>query len=179
MMKDLWRLSLAAACVLALGLFVAACDDGGGDTTDTPTVEATSEDGGGGATDTPEATEEEDGNGSAAADLPLPDGADEQSSLTASGTSLPFFVPSDAGVDASTYGEVTVKTYTVDGSPGDIIDFYKENQGDWEEAFAITTSEGGTLVWTREDARQAAWIIATEGDDAGTTSLTVANGRAK
>ncbi|MEX1254709.1 MAG: hypothetical protein WEE64_10245, partial [Dehalococcoidia bacterium] len=160
-------------------------DDGGNATA---TEEATSEDGGDGdadATDTLEDGEEDpteedgDGGSSGSSDVPLPDGANEESSLTYSGSQLPFPIPSESGVDASTFGELTVKTYTVDGSPEDIVDFYKDNQGDWEEAYGVTTSEGGLLLWTMDDGQQAAWIVTAPGSEDGTTSLTVASGHAE
>ena len=182
-MRNLWRLLLVVG-VLALGAFVVACDDdgdGGGDDP-TATAEETTEDGDAEATDTPEDGEEDpteedgDGGSSGSSDVPLPDGAEEESSLTYSGSQLPFPIPSESGVDASTYGEVTVKTYTVDGSPEDIVDFYKGNQGDWEEVYGVTTSEGGLLLWTMDDGQQAAWIVTAPGSDDGTTSLTVASG---
>lgn len=184
-MKNLWRLWLVVG-VLALGAFVVACDDGGdgGDATATEeaTTEATSDDGGGAdATDTPEDSSNptDDSGGSGSSDVPLPDGANEESSFTYSGSQLPFPVPSESGVDASTYGEVTVKTYTVDGTPEDIVNFYKDNQGDWEEVYGVTTADGGLLLWTMEDGQQAAWIVTAAGSDEGTTSLTVATGHAE
>jgi hypothetical protein len=183
-MRNLWRLWLVVG-VLALGAFAVACDDdgdGGGDAT--ATEEATTEDGDNGdadATDTPEDGSDatDDSGSSGSADVPLPDGAAEESSFTYSGSQLPFAVPSESGVDASTFGEVTVKSYTVDGTPEDIVNFYKDNQGDWEEAYALTTSDGGLLLWTMEDGQQAAWIVTAAGSDEGTTSLTVATGHAE
>lgn len=170
---------------LAMGALLVACggDGDGGDGGDggdtgepTATVPAgdgeepqdgdTGEDNGGGAV--------EPGEGEAFADVPLPEGADEISTLTMSGGEA--FIPPGGDIDAERIGEVTMTIYQVDGSPADVLAFYKDRQGDWEETFSLSTDEGGLLVWTAEGGNRVVWISTGEGDEPGTTSLSIWEG---
>lgn len=175
------------AVALLFALLAAACDGDGdeGETPqagDTPAAAETPPANGGDETpevgETPEADGDEDveAGGEAFEDIPLPDGADEVESVTISGSTLPFFVPAEAGVDAESFGELTMKEYEVDASPADVMEFYQDSRGDWDEAFSVATDEGGLLIWTKGDGDRAVWISAGEGSDAGTTALVILYG---
>lgn len=184
--------SMVAVMMLALvpllAFLAAACSSGGGDG-DTPqageTAVADAETPSDGETpsdaETPSDGETPTGGGGGSGgdafdDVPLPDGADETSNITISGSQFPFFVPTDAGVDADAFGDITMKEYDVDSSPGDVVDFYKDNRGGWDDAFTITTDEGGLLIWTKNDGASAVWISVSEGSDAGTATLAIIQG---
>ncbi len=154
-MTGSWRWLLVVAALL-IGAFAFACgDDGNGD--------------GDGDADG-------DAGGDAFEDVPLPEGAKEGETLTFTGLEIDAFVPFDTGVDSETLGEITAKNYEVDGSPGDVLEFYEDNRGDWNEAFGFTADEGGILVWTKGDD-QVLWILTSEGADSGTTELVVMFGQ--
>jgi hypothetical protein len=175
---------LLAISLLALLAAMACGDDGDGDQTpqadETPEAAETPEADGGDGGDDGDGADGDDGDGDggdAFGDVPLPDGADETSSLTISGSSLPFVVPPGTDVDAEAFGDVTMKTYEVSGSAGDVIDFYKDRRGDWDEVFAASADEGGLLIWTRDDGERVVWISVGEGIDAGNTSLVIILGQ--
>jgi hypothetical protein len=186
-----WAYLRMAVVVLAIALFAlfAACsssDDKGKtpEAGDTPASEQSPTDGGdggdGGDDVTPTDSGDGDGGdggggsgGDAFSDVPLPEGAEEQSEITISGSQFPLFVPTEAGVDAEAFGDVTVRDYTVGSSPGDVVDFYKDNQGDWDEAYAITSSDGGLIIWASDDGKRAVWISAGEGTGGSDTASLV------
>lgn len=178
--------------LLALLAAMACGGDGDGDQTsqadETPEAGETPEaDGGDGGDDGDgnggDGADGDDGGGDVGADgeafgdVPLPDGADETSSLTVSGSSLPFVVPPGTDVDAEAFGDMTMKTYDVSGSAGDVIDFYKDRRGDWDEVIAVSADDGGLLLWTRDDGERVVWISVGEGIDPGTTSLVIIVGQ--
>jgi hypothetical protein len=181
-----------AVLLMAIALFAVFAACGGSDKKDktpeagdTPAAEQSPTDGGDGGDDGDEVTPDDgaDGGdgvgagGDAFSDVPLPDGADEVSEVTISGQQFPFFVPTESGVDSEAFGEWTMKEYDVDASVGDVVDFYKDNQGDWDEAYAITSSDGGLIVWASDDSQRAVWLSIGEGSGgAGTTSLVVIYG---
>ena len=116
----------------------------------------------------------EPGEGEAFADVPLPEGADEISTASFSGSEAAGLIPPGADVDVEQYTEVVYKVYEVEGSPEDVINFYKDRRGDWDEAFAFSSEEGGLIVWTRDDGARTVWI-ATSGaiDGTGATDLLI------
>ena len=172
-MASTLRLLLVVGALLA-GTLAAACggdDNGDNGDADQPTAteqldgDTTPADG----DQTP--TGDGDGNGdggSSFGDLPLPSGADETSSGSFSSSDIPFFVP-DEEFDAEAFTNLEYKQYSVDGSPAEAIDFYKEELGDWEEVFVFSGGaegdEGGFGVWTRDGGTTAVWIGASILDD--------------
>ena len=192
MRLDRWAFLRMAVLLMAMALFAAfaACsssdkDDKTPEVGDTPAAEQSPADGDGDNGDGSDVTPDDGGDGGdggdgvgaggdAFDDVPLPDGADQQSEVTISGQQFPLFVPTEAGVDAEAFGDVTVTDYAVDASPEDVIDFYKDNRGDWDEAYAITSSDGGLIIWASDDGKRAVWISAGEGSGgSGTTSLVI------
>lgn len=187
-MSSLLRLWLVVVALLA-GALLAACDGNGdnGDDGDQPTATMPVEDGEADE-DQPTATmpaedgeADQDGGvaagGDAFEDVPLPAGAKETQTLTMSGSELPFLIPPGADVDAEALGDVTMIVYEVEGSPGDVIAFYKDHRDGWEEVFGASTDEAGVLIWTRDGGDRAVWIVTSEGSEAGTTELSLVEGR--
>ncbi len=177
-MASSWRWLLAVV-VLLVGAVAFACDggdDNGDENGDQPTEEATVEDGDDATEEpTPEDGDDADGGGDSDEvfeDVPIPDGAELTDSGSWSGT-IPFAVGAD--VDVETFTTVEFRVYEVDGSASDIIEFYRDNMGGWDEVMVfsggLTDEEGGFGVWTRDDGNTAAWIAAAETD--GVTELTV------
>ena len=193
-MTSSFRIWLVMAA-LAAGLLVAACggDDDKGDDGDgngaaatvpaddegdgaTATDDGGGEDGGGDATAEPDG--EGDGGVSSGGDafegVPVPEGADEQSSGTLSGSEIPFLDPSGE-MDPEAYGTIELKVYSVDSSPADVLDFYRDELSDWEEVFVFGggtgDEEGGFGIWTRDDGAQAMWVATSA--SAGGTDLTL------
>ena len=192
MKLDRWAFLRMAVLLLAIALFagLAACSssdkkDKTPEAGDTPAAEQSPADGGdnGDGDDVTPADSGDGGDdggdgvdagGDAFDDVPLPDGADELSELTISGSQFPLFVPTEAGVDAEAFGDVTVREYSVDSSAEDVINFFKDNQGDWDEAYALTSSDGGLVIWASDDGKRAVWISAGEGSGgSGTASLVI------
>lgn len=169
------RLWLIIGAILAGALFVACGGDDDGDDTgdgeeptattsveEEPTEEATVEEGGG---------DVEPGADEAFANVPLPEGASEDFTATYSGSEASGLIPPGADVDVGEYNEVTFKSYTVDGAAEDVLNFYKDRQGDWEEAYSFSSADVGVLVWTRDGGARAVWISVGEAD--GSTQLAI------
>jgi hypothetical protein len=189
---DRWAFLRAAVILLAIALLAvfAACSSSDKkektpETGDTPAAEQSPADGGdGGDGETPTPDGGDDGGdgggvgagGDAFDDVPLPDGAEEVNEVTVSGQQFPFFVPTESGVDTEAFGEWTMKEYDVDASVGDVVDFYKDNRGSWDEAYAVTSSDAGLIVWASDDGNRAAWVSFGEGGSAGTTALVIIYG---
>lgn len=182
-MGTLRRFLAPLLVVVAVALFtiVAACGDDGEDgSTSTPQASETPSDG-----RTPEATatpQGSDGNGDGAADeafgdVPVPSGASETESGNFNG-SIPGFVPGAGGLDQEGFSSLQFKSYELDDSPADILDFYRERMDDWDEAFTfgggVDGEEGSLGLWTREDGDIALWVVASR--DNGTTELVVVLG---
>jgi hypothetical protein len=172
--------TLMAASVLVLA---AAC--GGDDDEDTPS------DGDGSpaatqtaapADETQEPSDDEDGNGDGdgeAPDIASPPGASETFSGTFTGGDLPF--GGFAGIsdlDPEEFGEVRYTVFETDDSVDSMVDFYKKEFKGWKEEFSFGGDAEGEafkmMVWSRDDGKVGAWMMATEGD--GTTSVVVVTG---
>jgi hypothetical protein len=115
-------------------------------------------------------------SGAAFEDVPVPSGANETGSGKWSG-SIPGLVPG-VGAEPGDFTSVEYKQFEVDGSPSDVISFYRDNMGGWNEEFAYTGGEtgdeGGIGIWTRDDGRVAVWITAGSSD--GATEVIIVRG---
>jgi hypothetical protein len=180
-MRSYLRFFLIAAAVAATIAFAACSDSGndddGGDGNQPVATEDTSD---GSSDDENVPTEDSDdgSSGSSSGDIPVPDGASEQGSGTYSGSQIPFVVP-NADFDADAYGEVEWTLYELDDSPSDVIEFYRDEFGDWDEVFSgfagSDGEEGGYGVWTSDDGNTAVWLgVSASG---GSTQLTLVVGR--
>jgi hypothetical protein len=166
--------------VAGVGLAIACGgdDDGGGDK-DTPTAEATSGDEATtAATDeatsagdeaTSEATSDGGGSsGSSFEDIPVPDGATQ----TFSGEFGEGAVPIPAGdLDSSAYGNLKYATYTLDQSADDVLQFYKDELGDWEELGTFSGGAAGAIgaygAWSKDNQDVVLWIGVSDNGQGG------------
>jgi len=170
-MVNSMRIWLVVAALLA-ALLMAACGGGDGDNGDadgdepTATVPAGDEDtdeGDATATEEVEGDEGGDGNGGGEAfgDIPIPSGADETGSGSFTSSDIPFFVPGDE-VDPEAFSNIEYREYETDASPEEVMDFYRDELGDWDEVFVFSggdaEDEGGFGVWTRDGGRAVVWI---------------------
>lgn len=93
--------------------------------------------------------------------FPLPSGADEVQRLSMSGTQIPIFSPDDS-IDRDRFTDITFIAYEVDMSAEDLVAFYEDNQGSWDESFSLSSSEGAFFVWTQDDGSRAVWVAISE-----------------
>jgi len=106
-------------------------------------------------------------HGDALLGIPLPPGATAGVTGTIRWDGLPFFLVRDLDTDPADFGEFVFQALKMDSSAGRVLEFFRENRGDWEERFSAVEPWGGILLWTSADADCAAWIVAAE-DKAGT-----------
>lgn len=179
-MSTTWRGMLIVGAMVA-GIGLSACTGDGdsderrnGDDAPTATEVVDGDDGNG--PEAPTATrvvDDNDGDDS----VPVPDGADETSSGSYSSGEIPIFVP-DPDFDADAFTNIEYKSYTVDDTPEDVIDFYRDRLSDWDDVFVFSGGaaggDAGFGVWTKDD--RAIWVSATS--VGGETQLLVISGSA-
>jgi hypothetical protein len=111
--------------------------------------------------------------------IPAYPGAEEVFSGTfTGGAGFPIPVIGDEGLDPEDYGAVQYTMYETSDSVGKVVDFYKKEFKGWKEEWTFsmeqTGQNGEIVVWSKDDAKLAAWMSAFE--DEGTTSVIVAMG---
>lgn len=183
-MASSWRWWLVIAALLGAMMLAACGGDDEGTNGNGPTDEgvATTQPADGAVEN---GDGEEDGNGGdggveaggdAFDNVPVPSGARETGSGQWSG-SVPGIVPGQ-GAEPGDYSSIQYKEYEVDGSPGDIIDFFQNELDGWDEAFVFSGGEegdeGGVGVWTRDDGAEAVWVTASSSD--GGSDLVIIHG---
>lgn len=178
-MLNSFRWLLVAMALAATIAFGACGDSGNNDNSDKKTDEqpvATDDTSSDGSSDNGNPSSGDGSSSGDFQDVAVPSGADEQSSGTFSSSQIPFVVP-DPDFKADAYGSIEWKLYELDTAPGDVIDFYKDELGDWKEVFVASIDEGGYGVWTRDDGRQAVWVGASSSN--GKTQMTLIVGKAE
>jgi hypothetical protein len=179
-MKLSLRFVLILTALVAAAVLVLAVACGGDDDEEGPAAGETPA----AAEETPAAAEETpEGPGpSEAGELPgIPayPGAEEVFSGTfTGGGGFPIPMIGDEGLDPEDYGAVQYTTYETSDSVDKVVDFYKKEFKGWEEVWTFSMEEAGQngeiVVWSKDDAKLAAWLSAFE--DEGTTSAIVAMG---
>jgi hypothetical protein len=94
------------------------------------------------------------------------------------GGGFPIPMIGEGDLDPEDYGSVQYTVYETSDSADKVIDFYKDEFKDWKEEWTFGMEEGGQqgeiVIWSKDDAKLAAWLSAFEDD--GTTSVIVAMG---
>jgi hypothetical protein len=112
-------------------------------------------------------------------DIPAyPGAADVFSGTFTGGGGFPVPMIGEGGLDPEDYGAVQYTMYETSDSVGKVVDFYKKEFKGWKEEWTFSMEEAGQegeiVIWSKDDAKLAAWLSAFE--DEGTTSVVVAMG---
>ena len=66
-------------------------------------------------------------------------------------------------------GNMRYRAFETEDSADLVLEFYKEEFGDWTTELSLATEETGTkvivAVWSKDERKSAAWLAATEGAD--------------
>jgi len=108
-------------------------------------------------------------------DVPLPEGAEELPPSRWTGMEVfrmfcAVHLP-PGRLDVEAYTHATFKVYKVDALPDDVLEFYKNRRGSWEDVFP----GGNVLFWTRDGGARVVVISPAEGD--GTALLQIVEAR--
>ncbi len=183
-MASSWRWWLVIAALLGAMMLAACGGDDEGTNGNGPTDEgvATTQPADGAVEDGNGEEDGDGGNGGVDAggdafdDVPVPGGADETGSGQWSG-SIPGLIPGQ-GPDVGEYESIEFKEYEVDDSPSDVIDFYQDEMGGWEEIMVISggadDEEGGFGMWMRNDGDEFISVGVSASD--GGTDLVIIRG---
>ena len=112
-------------------------------------------------------------------DIPAYPGAEEVFTGTfTGGGGFPIPMIGEGDLDPEDYGAVQYAMYETSDSAGKVIDFYKKEFKGWKEEWTFSMEEAGQegeiVIWSKDDAKLAAWLSAFE--DEGTTSVIIAMG---
>jgi hypothetical protein len=179
-MKLSLRFVLILTALVAAAVLVLAVACGGDDDEEGPAAGETPA----AAEETPAAAEETpEGPGpSEAGELPdipaYPGAADVSSGTFTGGGGFPVPMIGEGGLDPEDYGAVQYTIYETSDPVEKVLEFYKKEFKDWKEEWTFSMEETGQngeiVVWSKDDAKLAAWLSAFEGE--GTTSVVVAMG---
>jgi len=166
--------ALVAAAVLVLAVACGGDDEEGPAAGETPAA----------AGETPAAAEETPevpgpSDGGELPGIPTYPGAEEVFSGTfTGGGGFPIPMIGEGGLAPEDYGAVQYTMYETSDSASKVIDFYKKEFKGWKEEWTFSMEEAGQegeiVIWSKDDAKLAAWLSAFE--DEGTTSVIIAMG---